>query len=84
MKYTIFAAVFAIIFAVAAAYPYETENHLDEDQLLNFDSSLEHNLRQKRATCDLLANEQLCAAHCLAQGFKGGWCDSRKVCNCRR
>lgn len=41
-------------------------------------------LRHKRATCDLFANEQLCAAHCIVRGFRGGWCDSRKVCNCRR
>nr|6PX8_A Chain A, Venom polypeptide [Dolopus genitalis] len=35
-------------------------------------------------TCDLIGNERLCVVHCLAKGFRGGWCDSRKVCNCRR
>nr|CAM92111.1 hypothetical protein [Eristalis tenax] len=45
-------------------------------------------LRQKRATCDLLSflnvKDAACAAHCLAKGYRGGYCDGRKVCNCRR
>jgi hypothetical protein len=36
-----------------------------------------------RITCDLLQSEPLCAAHCLLRGFRGGWCDSRRVCRCR-
>ncbi|XP_037938236.1 lucifensin-like [Teleopsis dalmanni] len=44
--------------------------------------------RQKRATCDLLAptgyKETLCAAHCIVLGYRGGWCDSKAVCNCRK
>lgn len=44
--------------------------------------------RQKRATCDLLSgfgvNHSACSIHCVARGFRGGWCDSRAVCNCRR
>ncbi|GAB0091796.1 sapecin-B-like [Sergentomyia squamirostris] len=43
---------------------------------------------QPRITCDLLGpsgySDSLCAGHCIMKGFKGGWCDSRKVCNCRR
>ncbi|XP_055380941.1 U-Asilidin(12)-Dg3b-like [Condylostylus longicornis] len=84
MKFTIFAAIFAVIIAMTIAYPFEIDSNLDAGEELHFDSDLQHGLRQKRATCDLLANEQLCAAHCLLKGFKGGWCDSRKVCNCRR
>uniref|UniRef100_A0A1L8E2S2 Putative defensin 1 n=1 Tax=Nyssomyia neivai TaxID=330878 RepID=A0A1L8E2S2_9DIPT len=42
---------------------------------------------QPRVTCDLLGptgwGDALCAAHCIAKGYKGGYCDSRKVCNCR-
>ncbi|XP_022224362.1 defensin [Drosophila obscura] len=44
--------------------------------------------RQKRATCDLLSKWNVkhtaCAAHCLAKGFKGGYCNGKAVCNCRR
>ncbi|KAJ3556043.1 hypothetical protein NP233_g12069 [Leucocoprinus birnbaumii] len=40
------------------------------------------------ATCDLLSwspfSGAACAAHCIAEGFAGGWCDDHKVCNCRR
>ncbi|XP_055680861.1 U-Asilidin(12)-Dg3b-like [Lutzomyia longipalpis] len=42
---------------------------------------------EPRVTCDLLGptgwGDALCAAHCIALGHKGGWCDSHKVCNCR-
>jgi Arthropod defensin len=42
---------------------------------------------QPRITCDLLSflslGDTACAAHCLVLGYKGGFCDSNKVCNCR-
>ncbi|XP_037938234.1 defensin-like [Teleopsis dalmanni] len=46
--------------------------------------------RQKRATCDLLSiaklgiNHAACAANCIRLGYKGGWCNDKAVCNCRR
>ncbi|XP_050326410.1 sapecin-like [Bactrocera neohumeralis] len=44
--------------------------------------------RQKRATCDLLSgtgvNHSACAAHCLLRGNRGGYCNSRAVCVCRK
>ncbi|KAJ2942145.1 hypothetical protein O0L34_g11060 [Tuta absoluta] len=44
--------------------------------------------RQARATCDLASglgwNHTLCAAHCIWKGYKGGACNSRGVCVCRR
>lgn len=57
---------------------------LEED--VTFDS----HSRQKRATCDLLSawnvNHTACAAHCLAigKGFRGGYCNDKAVCVCRR
>ncbi|XP_062558490.1 defensin-A-like [Armigeres subalbatus] len=45
------------------------------------------NYRLKRATCDLLSgfgvNDSACAAHCIARGNRGGYCNSKKVCVCR-
>ncbi|XP_017049746.1 defensin [Drosophila ficusphila] len=44
--------------------------------------------RQKRATCDLLSkwnwNHTACAAHCVARRFKGGYCNDKAVCVCRK
>ncbi|XP_068146621.1 defensin-like [Drosophila tropicalis] len=44
--------------------------------------------RQKRATCDLFSvlgvNHTLCAAHCLGHGFKGGYCNDKAICICRK
>lgn len=44
--------------------------------------------RQKRATCDLLSfwnvKSTACAAHCLARRYKGGYCNNKAVCVCRR
>ncbi|CAD7077219.1 unnamed protein product [Hermetia illucens] len=49
---------------------------------------VEQHYRAKRATCDLLSpfgvGHAACAMHCIAMGRRGGWCDDRAVCNCRR
>lgn len=37
-----------------------------------------------RISCDVLGNEVLCALHCISRGFRGGYCNSKKVCVCRR
>ncbi|XP_052890866.1 defensin [Anopheles moucheti] len=45
------------------------------------------NLRAKRATCDLASGfgvgSSLCAAHCIARRYRGGYCNSKAVCVCR-
>ncbi|XP_055701819.1 tenecin-1-like [Phlebotomus papatasi] len=42
---------------------------------------------QPRVTCDILGptgwGDAFCAGHCIYLGYAGGWCDDRKVCNCR-
>nr|2E3G_A Chain A, defensin, mutant DEF-DAA [Anopheles gambiae] len=39
------------------------------------------------ATCDLASkwnwNHTLCAAHCIARRYRGGYCNSKAVCVCR-
>nr|A0A3G5BIB4.1 RecName: Full=U-Asilidin(12)-Dg3a; Flags: Precursor [Dolopus genitalis]AYV99523.1 venom polypeptide [Dolopus genitalis] len=60
---------FAAIIAFATASQVFEEDEID---------------MEPRITCDLIGNERLCVLHCLAKGFRGGWCDGRKVCNCRR
>ncbi|XP_050096109.1 defensin [Anopheles aquasalis] len=46
------------------------------------------NYRAKRATCDLASGfgvgSSLCAAHCIARRYRGGYCNDRGVCVCRR
>lgn len=57
---------------------------------LEGDDTPDSHSRQKRATCDLLSawniNHTACAAHCLAmgKGFRGGYCNNKAVCVCRR
>uniref|UniRef100_A0A182QPX1 INVERT_DEFENSINS domain-containing protein n=1 Tax=Anopheles farauti TaxID=69004 RepID=A0A182QPX1_9DIPT len=45
------------------------------------------NYRAKRATCDLASGfgvgSSLCAAHCIARRYRGGYCNSKQVCVCR-
>ncbi|XP_068144574.1 defensin-like [Drosophila tropicalis] len=52
------------------------------------DESVETHSRQKRATCDLLSkfnvNHSACAAHCLVRGNRGGYCNNKAVCICRK
>ncbi|XP_062548986.1 defensin-A-like [Armigeres subalbatus] len=44
--------------------------------------------RPKRATCDLTEawgwGSTACAAHCIARGYRGGYCNNRRICVCRR
>ncbi|KAH8299962.1 hypothetical protein KR044_007986 [Drosophila immigrans] len=91
---TIVCLGFVVLFlALTQAQPllYETE----EVQLEDVDSpdtlletATELNLRQKRATCDLLSafnvNHSACAVHCIARRYKGGYCSDKAVCVCRR
>jgi len=63
-------------------------NHLDFDEQ-NFEDEQFFDepaplVRNKRLTCDIIGSTQLCAAHCIAKGYRGGWCDGQSVCNCRR
>uniref|UniRef100_A0A2M4C477 Putative defensin n=1 Tax=Anopheles marajoara TaxID=58244 RepID=A0A2M4C477_9DIPT len=45
------------------------------------------NYRAKRATCDLASGfgvgSSLCAAHCIARRYRGGYCNAKAVCVCR-
>uniref|UniRef100_A0A7G3AGS4 Putative defensin 2 n=1 Tax=Lutzomyia longipalpis TaxID=7200 RepID=A0A7G3AGS4_LUTLO len=87
-----------VVVGVATAYPStfeEVDFSNDEDLLPSVhdfeDPSFmqpEIHSRQKRATCDLLSafgvGHAACAAHCIGHGFRGGYCDSKAVCRCRR
>uniref|UniRef100_A0A023EEK6 Putative knottins n=1 Tax=Aedes albopictus TaxID=7160 RepID=A0A023EEK6_AEDAL len=82
--------------AITSAYPQETvlvdevqsvaNSLFDELPEESYQAAVE-NLRLKRATCDLLSGfgvgDSACAAHCIARGNRGGYCNSKKVCVCR-
>ncbi|CAD7077224.1 unnamed protein product [Hermetia illucens] len=65
---------------------YALELPIEEEELPS--QVVEQHYRAKRATCDLLSpfgvGHAACAVHCIAMGRRGGWCDDRAVCNCRR
>nr|WAB21905.1 defensin [Harpalus rufipes] len=57
------------------------------------DEAEEGLVRQRRFTCDLLSfeakgsvslNHSACALHCIALRKKGGSCNNKAVCICRR
>lgn len=82
-------ALFVVVGVIAfvSAFAVPEEFHPVPAGIELFEDVPEH-YRQKRATCDLLSgfgvNHSACSIHCVARGFRGGWCDSRAVCNCRR
>lgn len=39
---------------------------------------------EPRITCDIAGSDRYCAVHCIAKGFRGGYCNAKKVCVCRR
>ncbi|XP_032690017.1 defensin-like isoform X2 [Odontomachus brunneus] len=71
------------IAAVAVAVPIEGDNMQDMFDLVPEDDV---HFRVRRATCDLIGGgigDSLCAAHCLAKGYRGGYCNNKRVCVCR-
>ncbi|CAG9809809.1 unnamed protein product [Chironomus riparius] len=76
MKFTI------VVFAFIAIFVLAMGNSIQED--VGDDSTDEPLGRQGRLTCDFFGSTRFCVANCWRLGFKGGWCDSRNVCNCRR
>ncbi|XP_013118143.1 phormicin-like [Stomoxys calcitrans] len=88
-----FVMVFAVIFALAACLASSSASPALEDTFVDGASALrqlepEVHGRYKRATCDLLSgmgvNHSACAAHCLLRGNRGGYCNSKAVCVCRK
>ncbi|XP_055534736.1 defensin-C-like [Wyeomyia smithii] len=80
--------------AVCNGFPQELADEVQSYANSLFDElpeesykAAEENYRLKRATCDLLSgfgvNDSACAAHCIARGNRGGYCNSKKVCVCR-
>lgn len=59
----------------------------NENESLNVAAVEEHH-RERRVTCDLMSGlgvgHSICAAHCLAKGYKGGSCTSNGICECRK
>ncbi|KAF2880831.1 hypothetical protein ILUMI_25345 [Ignelater luminosus] len=80
-KIVIFALVASFCVFIASAIPVVKEDEFSQ----------EPGLRQKRVSCDLLSasvkgvklNHSACAAHCLVQRYKGGYCQNG-VCHCRK
>ncbi|XP_055704402.1 defensin [Phlebotomus papatasi] len=95
-----FLVVFAlvVVVGVSSAYPsnpVEVEVEDFDDQVPDlqtfqdtFYEEPQIHSRQKRATCDLLSafgvGHAACAAHCIGHGYRGGYCNSKAVCTCRR
>ncbi|XP_024888752.1 defensin-like [Temnothorax curvispinosus] len=50
--------------------------------------SVEEHHRERRITCDLLdgtgVGHSACAANCIARNRRGGHCNSKGVCVCRK
>ncbi|XP_049289334.1 defensin [Anopheles funestus] len=69
-----------------AAHSASLNTLLDELPEETHHAALE-NYRAKRATCDLASGfgvgSSLCAAHCIARRYRGGYCNSKAVCVCR-
>nr|WOJ43254.1 defensin-like protein [Lasioderma serricorne] len=98
-KVTIFVLAFFAFSAVASAYPVSEDGESAWEPLYagkELETSIDEaedvpEIRQKRATCDLLSfeiagikvNDSACAANCLRMGRRGGNCRNG-VCHCRR
>ncbi|KAH8357357.1 defensin [Drosophila serrata] len=91
MKFIVFLALtLALVACLVQAQPVKEEalpEHLLVEAEEPADQAVAEHSRQKRATCDLLSkwnwNHTACAAHCVARGNKGGYCNDKAVCVCR-
>lgn len=70
IKFLLFAAIVAVGLAKLEPPPFS-----------DMDNEI---LKDPKVTCDILGSDAACAAHCIALGYRGGYCDSQKVCRCRR
>ncbi|XP_055624994.1 defensin-C-like [Toxorhynchites rutilus septentrionalis] len=87
----VFLAVLCLIAVIPTGYsfPAEEPNTLFDELVAGSSDGVEApNVRAKRATCDLLSflkvNDAACAAHCIVKKYKGGYCNDKKVCVCRK
>jgi len=72
----------AILLVVMIATVYGAPITADQDQA---------SVPQLRITCDVFSfqlagfstGDSFCAARCLYLGYRGGYCNSQKVCTCR-
>ncbi|XP_071569756.1 defensin-like [Temnothorax nylanderi] len=95
MKIYVFALLVVAAVTFARQLPVED---LNEDEVLvdiaywpvkiYGDESVEEHYRERRITCDLLdgtgVGHSACAAHCIARNRRGGHCNSKGVCVCRK
>ncbi|XP_033251782.1 defensin-like [Drosophila miranda] len=91
MKFIVFLALSLAVMCLVQAQHIEKDVAKPLVQLMEQpvqDVDVPEHSRQKRATCDLLSKWNVkhtaCAGHCLAKGFKGGYCNNKAVCICRR
>lgn len=84
MRFIITLTIFLALFAAAYSNPVEGKFYLFLTILLKIILTGDiEGVDEMLVTCDVLQNEPLCALHCLAKGFTGGYCNSKKVCVCR-
>ncbi|XP_071569772.1 defensin-like [Temnothorax nylanderi] len=94
LKMKIYVFALLVVAAVAFAHKLPIEDKMSlESPLANEDESLkmapvEGHHRVRRITCDLLdgtgVGHSACAAHCIARNRRGGHCNSKGVCVCRK
>ncbi|XP_030379884.1 sapecin [Scaptodrosophila lebanonensis] len=89
MKFAVFLGALAVLAAVCLIEAQPVSEAEEPWEVLP--SPLveeEPHIRQRRATCDLLSgfgvNHGACAAHCVLRGNRGGYCNGKAVCVCRR
>ncbi|CAG9809815.1 unnamed protein product [Chironomus riparius] len=75
MRTTVLITAFLAFFALAFANPIDQFDTVVEGD--------EANDRAARVTCDIFMSNPLCAIHCIAKGYKGGYCNNKLICICR-
>ncbi|KAL0280819.1 UNVERIFIED_CONTAM: hypothetical protein PYX00_002001 [Menopon gallinae] len=96
MKFSVALLACLSVFLIQSAAAEDSESFSLEDledfpeiQLYASEEETEsgNSLITPRITCDILGgkfNHAACAVHCILKGYRGGYCDSKAVCNCRR
>lgn len=73
---------------VQAAPTDEQPNTLASLEAAAAPTTSDSHIRHKRATCDLLSmlnvQHTVCAINCIQRKYKGGYCNSKAVCVCRK
>lgn len=65
-------------------YQFLLINSILFEYFFSFGMTYEDDSAEQFVSCDIIGSDAVCAINCIRKGFRGGYCNDKKVCVCRR